>query len=123
MVVEIFEEAEVGDDGLGVFVTGLEFADASAEVMIDARTDDDVTRIYFSAEKRHTAFDRLNIAFLGMESESEIFKKEFDFVNIFQGAFEVFFLDEKIEVVDVTTVMLIAEIDSHVTVKGRKVDV
>ena len=83
LVVEVFEEAEVGDDGLDVFVAGLEVADADAEVVVDAFADDDVAGVDAGAEEGNAAFDGLDVAFVGVEGEAEVFEEEFDVLDVF----------------------------------------
>jgi len=117
--VDVFRGAHAGDEAVDVaFAASRKFVGGFEGFAAGAATGDDEAGIDYSSDEGNTFVDRLAVLLFWVESEVKFaFEKLLDGVDVAEELFALLGGNNNEEVVDVTTVMFIAEVESDVAVE------
>lgn len=123
--VNMFRRPHAGDEAVDVaLAAGGKFVGGFESLAAGTATRDDKAGINYGANERNAFFDGLAVLLFRVESEVEFALEELlDGVDVAEELFALFGGDDNEEVVDVTAVMFIAEIEGDVAVELVEEDV
>lgn len=123
--IDMFHAAHAGDKTFDVaFAVSTEFVGGAVAIIAGAFAGNDESGVDDGADEWHAFVDRLLVLFLGMKSEAELAKEKFaDDFDVAEKLSALMLGDDNEEVVDVATVMLIAEVETDETIKLVEEDV
>lgn len=121
----MFRGAHAGDEAINVaFATGRKFVGGFKSLAAGAAAGDDETGINNRADKGDTFVDGLTVLLFRVESEVEFAFEEFlDGVDVAEELLALVGGDDDEKVVDVATIIFVAEFKSDVTVELVEEDV
>lgn len=117
--INVFRGAHAGDEAVDVaFTASGKFVGGFESFAARATTRNDETRVDYGSDERDTFVDGLAVLLFRVESEVELaLEKLLDGVDVAEELFALLGGNDNEEVVDVATVMFIAEVESDVTVE------
>lgn len=123
--INMFHAAHAGDEAFNITLAiSAKFVCGAITIIAGAFTRNDKTRIDDSADEGYAFVDGLFILFFGMESEAEFAKKKLtNDLDITEELGALAFGNDNEEIINVATVMRIAEVKANETVKLVKEDI
>lgn len=117
--VDVFRGAHAGDEAVDVaFAASRKFVGGFESLAARTATRDDEAGIDHSPDEGYTFVDGLAVLLFWVESEVKFTFEEFlDGVDVAEELFALLGGDDNEEVVDVTTVMFVAEVESDIAVE------